>query len=185
MKVARIIVVLFGVLGLMVAELVVTGCGGSSSPATSMAADASLVTGLTPVVGTFYLVEERYNPQRIKVGDLEQIRDEDWVLHFEMSDPRLSGDMEQLINADRRADASAELWGSAVIHNDDGTWECSHWTGTIAKGGLEHYIWAEWKGTGAYAGLTYYAQCHFVEAPGAGKPPEQGVAVTGWIQETK
>jgi hypothetical protein len=185
MKASRISVLLFGVLGFLVAALVVTGCAGSPSSGTPTAADASPFTGLTPVVGSFYLAEEIYTPEGTMVGDIRQIRDEHWVLRGEMSDPRLNGDTDMFINVDQRADGSAEVWGTAVIRDEQGTWECSKWTMAIAKGGLEHFGWSVYEGTGAYAGLTYYAQAHFVELPGAGKPPEEGVAVTGWIQEAK
>jgi hypothetical protein len=190
-KTLRTPILLFVACVLLLPTLGLTACAeptSSSASSTPVQADATATLPdaiLTPVVGTFYLVKERYTPARTKLGDLEQIRDEDWVLRYEMSDPRLSGDQDTIINGDLRADGSAELWGTAVISNDLGTWECSKWTGTIAEGGLEHYIWAVYKGTGAYAGLTYYQQNHFVELPGAGKPPTEGVAATGWIQETK
>jgi hypothetical protein len=161
------------------------GAALQASSTTTPTVAGAATAGRAPVVGTFYLAEEKYTPAPTTVGDIVQLRDEDWVFRYEMSDPRLNGDQESIINGDLRADGSADLWGTAVIRNDDGTWECSGWTGTIANDGVEHYIWAVYEGTGAYAGLTYYEQVHFVEIPGVSKPPEEGVAVTGWIQATE
>jgi hypothetical protein len=176
---------------LLVVALVCAACGDSatsSASSTAVQPDAMTVsqeTVLTPVVGTFSLAEERYTTGGTVVGDIRQIRAEDWVLRYEMSDPRVSGERDTIINVDQRADGSAEVWGTAVLRNEQGTWECSKWTVTIAKGGLEHYGWLVYAGTGAYAGLTFYEQVHFVEAPGISRPPEEGVAVTGWIQASQ
>ncbi len=176
---------------LLVAAFVWAACGDSatsSASSTTVQTDAMTVsqdTLLTPVVGTFSLAEERYTTEGTTVGDIRQIRDEDWVLRYEMSDPRVSGERDTIINVDQRADGSAEVWGNAVLRNEQGTWECSKWTMTIAKGGLEHYGWSVYEGTGAYAGLTFYEQVHFVEIPGASEPPKEGVAVTGWIQASE
>jgi hypothetical protein len=183
-------------LTLLVVLLIVAACGGEEATTTTQAVpttEAATTTtqasvsasGLTPVVGTFFLVEEKYTTDGTMVGDVRQIRGEDWVHRYEMSDLRLSGEQESIINVDVRADGSADIWGTAVIRNDGGTWECPQWTGTIARGGLEHYIWAVYTGTGAYAGLTYYEQVHFVEISGVSRPPEEGVAVSGWIQQTE
>jgi hypothetical protein len=143
------------------------------------------VSGRTPVVGSMFLAEEIFTTDGTMVGDIRQIRDEHWVLRYEMSDERVSGDQDTMINVDQRPDGSADAWGTAVISNDEGTWECPRYTATIARDGLEHYTWAVYKGTGAYDGLTYHIQVHFVELPGVSKPPEVGAAVTGWIQKTE
>jgi hypothetical protein len=158
---------------LIAIALVVAACAGEETSAR------------TPVVGSMFLAEEIYTTDGTVVGDIRQIRDEHWVMRYEMSDERVSGDQDTMIDGDQRADGSADLWGTAVIRNDNGTWECPRYTATIAKGGLEHFIWAVYTGTGGYAGLTYYLQVHFVELPGTSKPPEQGCAVTGWIQKTE
>jgi hypothetical protein len=183
MRFTRAVLLCLLIPALLALALVAAACGGEET--TTLTTASASTSGHIPVVGTMFLTEEVYTTDGTMVGDIRQIRAEHWVLRFEMSDERVSGDQDTMINVDQRADGSADAWGTAVIRNDGGTWECSRYTATIAKDGLEHYVWAVYQGTGAYAGLTYYQQDHFVEIPGASKPPEEGVAITGWIQKTE
>ena len=106
-------------------------------------------------------------------------------MRYEMSDERVDGAQDMVINIDQAADGGAHCWGAAVITNDRGTWECSAYTATIARDGLEHFIWAVYEGTAAYSGLTYHMQAHFAAHPGESSPLDGSFAVTGWIQAAR
>ena len=75
----------------------------------------------------------------------------------EVSDPRLSGEVTFIDDADRYQNDngfSDIVWGSITIENDDGTWEGrSVGTSDITAGG-RGITYHELGGTGAYEGLS-------------------------------
>ena len=57
-----------------------------------------------------------------------------------------------MLNADERADARADIWGSATIETDGGGWD-GFWIGTVDEGGSIYHVQAAYQGTGGYEGL--------------------------------
>jgi hypothetical protein len=138
-----------------------------------------------PVCGTMFLTEVTCATDGVVMGDTHQIRQERWIMRYQMSDERVDGGQDMVINVDQSAGGSADCWGTAAITNNRGSWECSAYsayTANIAGDGLEHFVWAVYEGTGAYSGLTYHMQAHFERALGAGGLSGEGIAVAGWIQ---
>jgi len=70
------------------------------------------------------------------------------------SDSRVSGQSELHISIDRRADASADVWGTMTLENDHGTWE-GFFFGTVDPGYTTHHIQVLLHGTRDYEGLFY------------------------------
>src|SRR5665647_1695953 len=92
---------------LVALALVVVACGGEET------------SGRVPVVGSMFLAEEIYTTDGTMVGDIRQIRGEHWVMRYEMSDERVSGDQDTMIDGDQRADGSADLL--SLIHISEPT----------------------------------------------------------------
>lgn len=71
------------------------------------------------------------------------------------SDPRLAGRQLVLVNADLQADGTADLWGTTVLWNAQGTWDGS-WTGSAGPGWPrgERTWTGALEGSGAFRGLT-------------------------------
>jgi hypothetical protein len=116
----------------------------------------------------------------VKVGDIEQWRNAVWVFDQVASDDRLTGRWETTFSLDRRADLSADMWGTFTLTNAVGVWR-GEWTGMISKGGTVHYMLTDATGSGAYDGLGYHSQAHFVEEAGKGFEPDIDVIGNGWI----
>jgi hypothetical protein len=71
-----------------------------------------------------------------------------------MSDLRVSGTGANEISIDMRLDGSADIWGTYVLANEDGTWE-GYWAGTVDEGYTTHRVESLLVGTGDYEGLLY------------------------------
>jgi hypothetical protein len=132
-----------------------------------------------PVSGTATLLQDQTTNVDSPGGGFSQARTGTWVLRADLSDPRVSGAIEITFGENVRADQSSVMWGTSVISNDAGTWECSGWSGATAKGGQEHLIFLQYTGTGMYAGLKFSCQLYRLDsAGGAG----QTLTVSGRIE---
>lgn len=85
-------------------------------------------------------------------GDVTQRREVEYGCTLASADPRLQGNATFTLNADERADGSADIWGSATIGTDGGGWD-GFWIGTVDAGGTVYRIEAGYQGTGGYESL--------------------------------
>jgi hypothetical protein len=139
--------------------------------------------GMLPVVFVVTLVKERPYRSTKTVEEFVQARHAVWTFRQKSFDPRLSGVLTSVINADqRKGDMSATLWGTSTVRNSGGSW-AGPWTGGIAAGGDEHHFYWTAKGTGDYAGLVYHGNGWLTEA-GQGFTSDLQELWAGWI-ETK
>jgi hypothetical protein len=127
-------------LGLVGSAAFACGCGGQ-------AADSGPAAGKTLVIYTQRIVTQGAYETKATVGDIEQWRNALWVFDQVASDDRLTGRWETTFSLDRRADLSADMWGTFTLTNNDGSWK-GEWTGTISKGGTVHYMLTDVIGNG-------------------------------------
>jgi hypothetical protein len=171
---------------------VTAGCGGAggttASAGTSSTTSPSPRANATrlPVAGAELPVKMGSRAPSLvamvetTTGGYAKLRNGTQVYRDQMSDPRVSGTRTVTIDANQRADKSADTWGTVVIVNDRGTWK-GEWHGMVAKGGVTRYAFSTLKGAGGYEGLAYVNQEWFGQN---GEPIEPGVpvAAAGWIE---
>jgi hypothetical protein len=132
-----------------------------------------------PVSGTATLLQDQTTNVDSAGGGFTQARTGIWVLRADLSDPRVSGTIEITFGENVRADQSSVLWGTSVLTNQTGTWECAGWSGATAKGGQQHLIFLQYKGTGMYAGLKFSCQLY---RPDPAVAAGQTLTVSGRIE---
>jgi hypothetical protein len=149
------------------------GCGDSNS-------DSVGDDGRVPVVGTSTFVREDADSTQTQAGDVLEARDLVWIYDEEMSDERVSGTSTVTINYDMYPTGIADMWGTTVLTNDDGTWE-GEWVGSIHSDGT-HTTYQTLTGTGDYEGLRYSYFTVFGDP--SGEFPESQPGQAGWIEPT-
>lgn len=87
-----------------------------------------------------------------RVGDVTHLRGILLTCTNTSSDARLDGVATVDLNLDLREDESADMWGSATIETDGGTWR-GYWLGTVDEGYTTHRIEVVYLGSGGYGGL--------------------------------
>jgi hypothetical protein len=152
---------------------VFAGCGDSNSE--SVGDD-----GRVPVVGTSTFLREDADSTQTQAGDVLEARDLVWVYEEAMSDERVSGTSTITINYDMYPSGIADMWGTVVLTNDDGTWE-GEWVGSIHGDGT-HTAFQTPTGTGDYEGLQY--RYFNVFGDPSGEFPESQPGQSGWIEPT-
>jgi hypothetical protein len=132
-----------------------------------------------PVSGTVTLLQDQTTNVDSPGGGFSQARTGVWVLRADLSDARVSGTIKITFGENVRADQSSVMWGTSVLSNPAGTWECAGWSGATAKGGQEHLLFLQYKGTGMYAGLKFSCQLYRLGSAGAAG---QTLTVSGRIE---
>ena len=148
--------------GFMTLALLVGASAGAAAQSPSPA--PNLVPGtLTPALVTGHLVWDGASyrfQENVDVEGEERQRIRERHASSEMSDPRLSGTVTVIDNADRFTEPGVEgyfadvLWGTVAVENDQGTW-----TGTLVgtsddSAGGRGVSYIELVGAGAYDGLS-------------------------------
>jgi hypothetical protein len=87
-----------------------------------------------------------------RVGDVTHLRGILLTCTNTSSDARLDGVATVDLNLDLREDESADMWGSATIETDGGTWR-GYWLGTVDEGYTTHHMEVVYLGSGGYEGL--------------------------------
>ncbi len=87
-----------------------------------------------------------------RVGDVTHLRGILITCTNTSSDARLDGVATVDLNLDLREDESADMWGSATIETDGGTWR-GYWLGTVDEGYTTHHMEGVYLGSGGYEGL--------------------------------
>jgi hypothetical protein len=159
--------------------LVSVGCGGD----TPSSKGTGVLAGLKPFVSATKILKQTPGTETT-AGDITQTRGLVVSYQTEASDPRASGTLEVTVNADSALDGSATMWGTSVMTNEKGTWVCDGWTGALDASG-HRFTFIEATGTGEYEGLTLYTLEYFASGPTTMLPPSQGMAGSGWIQESE
>ncbi len=185
MRGLRIGTVSIAVLLIIMGALTWAGCGGEESPGTtSSGSSAGITAGLEPFVAGAMLTDTKDGTETT-VGDVTEDRDWTYVFQVEASDPRATGNLEVIFNADAPRSGGAKFWGTCVLTNSQGTWVCDGWNGAMTDVPTHQFTFSEYKGTGAYEGLAMYIQWHMIENSSEMLPPSSaaGTAVSGWIQK--
>jgi hypothetical protein len=182
MRNLRIATISIAVLLIVTGALVWTGCGGD----TASGGNAAILKGLEPYVAGAMLTQTKDGTETT-VGGVTQDRNWTYVYQVEASDPRASGTLEVIMNADAPKSGGAHFWGTLVLTNIKGTWVCDNWDGAMTSIPSHTFTFSPCKGTGAYDGLALYMQWHMVENSAEMLPPSApgGTAVSGWIQKAQ
>jgi len=156
---------------------------GDSLPAEGSARAPALV-GLVPIAGTATL--ERVKSEGIIGSPVHpdystQVTGRVSVFSLQMSPVAVSGTLEITSDLNVRGDGSADIKGSCVLGNDEGTWACDSWVGYLGADGTE-FGFGEAVGTGRYEGLTLYLQWRSMHKPGSMSAVVGSAVVTGWVQ---
>ena len=161
--------------------------GGTATSGTGAA--TSVAAGLVPVMGTATLEQvknEGVTSPAIDINYTTQISGRVLVYELDMSQSGISGTLEITADFGVRADGSAEIQGSWVLSNDQGTWKCASWEGVVTADGLEQFSFGVALGFGGYDGLGLYLLWHSTQVSGsttpAAVPPATSGSITGWIQ---
>jgi hypothetical protein len=158
--------------------------GGGKTPSAGNAAGTSAIAGLVPVMGTATLEQVKSEGTAVSSGDVTRLKGRVLVYRLDMSQSGISGTFEITIDLQRRAQGG-DIWASWVLSNDQGTWECTSWVGTLSADGLEQFGYGGAFGTGAYEGLTLYLQWHSTQEPGSTALAAESGTVTGWIESAE
>jgi hypothetical protein len=159
-----------------------SGCGGTASSGSN----AAILSGLEPFVAGAMLTQTQDGTETT-VDNVTQDRNWTYVYQVEASDPRASGTLEVIFNADAPKSGGAHYWGTCVLTNGKGTWVCDNWDGAMTSMPTHQFTFSASKGTGAYEGLALYIQWHMVENSTTMLSPSAvgGTAVSGWIQKAQ
>ena len=181
MRSSRIAQVSVTVLVILAGALAWSGCGGGAS-----SGNAAMLAGLEPFVAGAMLTQTKDGAETT-VGDVTQDRGWTYIYEVEASDPRASGTLEVIFNADAPKNGGATYWGTLVLTNSKGTWVSDAWNGALTAMPTHQFTFSPCKGAGAYAGLAMYIQWHMVESSAEMLPPSAlgGTAVSGWIQKAQ
>jgi hypothetical protein len=182
MRNLRIVRVSIAVLLVMLGAVAWSGCGEEASST----GNAAILSGLDPFVAGAMLTETK-NGTETTVDNVTQDRNWTYVFQVEASDPRVSGTLEVIMNADAPRSGGAKYWGTLVLTNSKGTWVCDNWDGAMTAMPTHQFTFSACKGTGAYQGLALYIQWHMVDNSTKMLPPSAlgGTAVSGWIQKVQ
>ena len=161
---------------------------GDGAPPDGGTDGTSVLAGLLPVAGTAVLEEVKSEGITEPVNDVKYthwIRGQVQLFSLNVSQPGTSGTVEITSDLMVRNDGSADITGSWILSNDQGTWECDSWVGYVTADGAEQFGFGSATGTGGYEGLMLYLQWRSTQEPGLtviGSGPTQTVIITGWIQ---
>jgi hypothetical protein len=179
----RLVLGLIAIAVFLLAATTLTGCGDK----TASGGSSAILSGLQPFVAGAML-KQTTDGTETTVDGVTQDRNWKYQFQVEASDPRVSGDLEVIFNADATPSGSyGKYWGTSVLSNSKGTWVCEGWNGALTTSPMHQFTFVASKGTGAYAGLELYIQWHMVENSPELLPPSApgGTAVSGWIQKVQ